>query len=111
MKRMIFELLQQNPNWSHNDFQNYLGNSVVDSWFCDPVTITELNQLIKDLRISKSPGPDEIGPKLVKLIAPMILEPLVHIYNLSFSSGVVPDKLKVAKIVPVFKKRRPKYTW
>ena len=37
----------------------------------------------------------------------MILEPLVHIHNLSFSSGVVPDKLKVAKIVPVFKKGDP----
>jgi hypothetical protein len=37
----------------------------------------------------------------------MILEPLVHIYNLSFLSGVVPDKLKVAKIVPVFKKGDP----
>ena len=106
-QNLVTLLLQQNPNWSHNDFQNYLGNSVVDSLFCDPVTITELSQLIKDLRISKSPGPDEIGPKLVKLIAPMILEPLVHIYNLSFSSGVVPDKLKVAKIVPVFKKGDP----
>jgi hypothetical protein len=106
-QNLVTLLLQQNPNWSHNDFQNYLGNSVVDSLFCDPVTIKELNQLIKDLRISKSPGPDEIGPKLVKSIAPMILEPLVHIYNLSFLSGVVPDKLKVAKIVPVFKKGDP----
>jgi Reverse transcriptase (RNA-dependent DNA polymerase) len=37
----------------------------------------------------------------------MILQPLVHIYNLSFLSGVVPYKLKVAKIVPVFKKGDP----
>jgi hypothetical protein len=64
--------------------------------FCDPVTVKELNEFIKDLRISKAPRPDEIGQKHVNLIAPKILEPLVHIYNLSFSSGVVPDTLKVA---------------
>jgi hypothetical protein len=51
-QNLVTSLLQQNPNWSHNEFKNYLGNSVVDSLFCDPVTVKELNQLIKDLRIS-----------------------------------------------------------
>ena len=29
--------------------------------------------------------------------------PLAHIFNLSLSSGVVPDNMKIAKIVPIFK--------
>lgn len=86
-QNLVTALLQQNPNWSHNDFKKYLSKPVVNSLFCDPVTINELNQLIKDIRISKTPGPDEIGPKLVKLIASVITEPLAHIYNLSFLSG------------------------
>jgi hypothetical protein len=35
------------------------------------------------------------------------VESLVYLYNLSSSTGCVPDKLKIAKIVPVFKKCDP----
>ena len=33
-----------------------------------------------------------------------IVDPLVHIFNLSLESGVVPDSYKIAKIIPIFKK-------
>ena len=52
---------------------------------------------------NKSPGPDNFGPTLVKEMAGLIIEPLLFIYNL-FSTGVVPDKLKVAKVIPIYKK-------
>ena len=32
-----------------------------------------------------------------------ILTPLTHICNLSFQSGKVPDKMKIAKVVPIYK--------
>jgi hypothetical protein len=32
-----------------------------------------------------------------------ISEPLAHIYNLSFSSGIIPEKLKIAVVTPIFK--------
>ena len=31
--------------------------------------------------------------------------PLIHIYNLSFKTGIVPDLLKVAKVIPILQKR------
>ena len=52
-------------------------------------------------------GPDNIGPKLIKEVTEILIDPLVHIFNLSLTTGVVPDKLKVAKITPVFKKGDP----
>jgi hypothetical protein len=37
-----------------------------------------------------------------KIIA-NIFVPLLHIFNLSFINGIIPQQLKIAKIVPVFK--------
>jgi hypothetical protein len=67
----------------------------------------ELKKLIENLRDRKAPGPDSISNKLVKQTATVLLNPLVHLYNLSFCTGTVHDKLKLAKIIPIFKKGDP----
>ena len=64
---------------------------------------SELVSLINKLNSNKAAGPDSIGPRLLKLVAPVILSPLLHIFNLSFSTGAFPDRLKLAKVIPVFK--------
>jgi hypothetical protein len=33
-----------------------------------------------------------------------VSEPLTYIYNWSFSSGTVPNKLKIAQVIPIYKK-------
>jgi len=53
---------------------------------------------------NKSPGIDNIGPKILKEVCLDIVNPLTHIFNLSFSTGVVPDSLKLAKVIPIYKK-------
>ena len=40
---------------------------------------------------------------IVKLSAKEISEPLTHIFNLTFSTGVIPDDLNVPLITPIFK--------
>ncbi|ELU06374.1 hypothetical protein CAPTEDRAFT_123912, partial [Capitella teleta] len=42
--------------------------------------------------------------QLVKLL----ISPLLHILNLSFLDGTVPCKMKIARVVPLFKKGFPK---
>ena len=86
-----------------NSHRAYCKNFVKNSIFCDPVHKLELKKLIENLRDRKAPGPDSISNKLVKQAAAVLLDPLVHIYNLSFCNGTVPDKLKLAKVNPVFK--------
>ena len=87
-----------------SNFQQYC-QSVSNRMFCEPVNFPELVSIIKNMKKNKSPGPDNIGTSILNQIAPSILHPLLHIINLSFSSGSVPDSLKIAKVVPVFKKR------
>ncbi len=42
--------------------------------------------------------------KVLKLLNPLISSPLSEIINESFLSGIFPDKMKVAKVIPLFKK-------
>ena len=42
--------------------------------------------------------------KILKLAKEQIAEHLCFIYNLSFTTGIFPDNLKIAKVAPVYKK-------
>jgi hypothetical protein len=53
---------------------------------------------------NKAPGPDNIRPNLIKYIAEIIWYPLLHIFNVSLSMGKIPNQLKIAKVVPIYKK-------
>ena len=59
--------------------------------------------IIRNLKAKKSSGFDEISCYLVQLSSHLIIDPLTHIINISLSTGEVPTKMKLAKIVPVFK--------
>ena len=46
---------------------------------------------------------NKIDMILVKKIIREIAKPLTHIFNLSFQTGIVPNKMKIAKVIPLFK--------
>jgi len=91
-------------NSCQTSFIDYCSPSVLNSMICNDVDQYELLSLISTLNSSKSPGPDNIGPKLIKEVAYCITEPLLYVINMSFHSGVFPDCLKIAKVVPIYKK-------
>ena len=47
---------------------------------------------------------DSIGNLIVKNVAHIVSRPLADIFNLSLSTGSVPEQLKVAKVIPIYKK-------
>jgi len=49
-------------------------------------------------------GHDNIIPKLLKIIGNEIIDPLLYICNLCFSTGSIPNALKMAKVTTVYKK-------
>ena len=49
-------------------------------------------------------GPDGIHTRLIVEVADEIITPLEHIYNMSIFTGVVPSDLKIAKVIPIFRK-------
>jgi len=40
-------------------------------------------------------------------MAEWLVDPLVYIFNLSLSTGIIPNNFKTAKVIPVFKKGDP----
>ena len=55
------------------------------------------------LSVDKAMGLDGIPSRFVKDSASIIVCPITHIINLSIKQGVVPDDLKSARVVPLFK--------
>lgn len=85
-----------------NYFKNYLLNSPNFSMYMYPTTNTEIIKYIKSLKTS-SCGHDDIPPVVLKNAADEIAVPLTHIVNLTLKTGIFPDALKKAKVIPLFK--------
>jgi len=100
--------LQNNSPNSFISFKNYFDSPSKNSILVYPVSCEELSRLIANLNTSKSAGPDNIGPKLVKAVFANICTPLLYIFNLSLSNGIVPDQLKLAKVGAIYKKGEKK---
>lgn len=76
--------------------------SQIRSFFLFPVSLDECNKIIQNLKITKT-SIDYIPVKLFKSISSSIIKPLTQLINGSLLSGVFPDRLKIARITPIFK--------
>ena len=71
--------------------------------FLAPVDEIEVQGIIRKLKNKRTSGPDGIPDFLVKECGKELLTPLTHIINCSFETGIFPERLKVARIKPIFK--------
>ena len=63
-----------------------------------------LGKKLNKLKENKAMGPERIHPKVLKECAGQLPGPLTRWFNLSLSSGVVPESWRRAKVNPIFKK-------
>ena len=75
------------------------------SIFTAPTNEFEIQRLIGALPNKKSSGHDNIDNVLLKKIAVEIAPVLASIFNHSLLSGVFPDIMKLAEVVPLFKSK------
>jgi len=78
--------------------------SKVDSFGLTEITKDELMQLSYTIHPSHAKGVDDIDPTIALKSLPNIILPLTEIINCSFKTGLFPQALKIAKVVPIFKK-------
>ena len=91
---------------SDKDSSFYLKGNYLSSLYFHPIVEDDIRVIIHSLRNSAA-GWDEVDPKAVKYVSTAILQPLTFIVNLSLTTGVFPDVLKIAKIIPLYKKGDP----
>ena len=84
-------------------FSEYMHFNATSSMFLDPTCADEVSNIVMGFKDKKSCGYDGLPMFIIKRINNFISTPLAHICNLTFLNGVFPDKMKIAKIIPLFK--------
>ena len=92
---------------ANTNYGVHLTNHNENSIFLNSVTKTEICNIVCKFKNNKSAGTNGIKPGLIKSVITYISDPLCQIFNLSLSNGVFPNKLKVAKVTPIFKSGDP----
>ena len=88
---------------STSSFRSFLSGSFINSIFLEPVTEHEISEICASFRAGTSAGFDQVTMDVVKQTINLVIAPLTHIMNLSLSSGLVPEQMKVARVIPLFK--------
>ena len=86
------------------NFKSYLNRAIDTSFEFKPISTNEVAAAIKNLKNTSSHGNDHLSSQLIKRLSPHIITPITKIINQSLKTGIFPDALKVAKVVPIFKK-------
>ncbi|CAM5162260.1 unnamed protein product [Natator depressus] len=64
----------------------------------------QVKNYLDKLDVFKSPGPDEMHPRILKELTEEISEPLTIIFEKSWKTEEIPEDWKRANIVPIYKK-------
>ena len=86
-----------------NDFKTHLRDSYIDSFVMHSTDPNEVIRIVYGFSNKCSYGADFIPVSIMKDCIVQIAEVLSHIINSSFSSGIFPNELKIAKVYPIFK--------
>ena len=92
------KLVKKSQNVPHSDknFQDFMPESFIHSMFIETVEQSEVYAIANKLKSKLSHGHDDISTKLLKNTITNILQPITHIINVSFNTGVVPQEMKIS---------------
>ena len=91
-----------NKNYSY-----YLNKQINSTFNFKNIAEIIVKKTINNLPTKNICGYDDISSKLLKVIAPVISKPLTLLINQVLNTGIFPDKLKIAKVIPIYKKGDP----
>ena len=92
----------QLPN--DKNFKDYLLNPCNQNFLFSKVDIPYVEKIIDSLKPKSSCGIDRLSTNLLKSCKSELARPLMLIFNQCVETGEFPDSLKIAKVIPIYKK-------
>ena len=88
---------------SNTNFESYLPN-ITTSFLEKPLKEKEFKDAFLALKTNNSPGNDNLHVNVIRKLYHELKIPLMNIFSLSLKKGIFPEKMKIAKVSPIFKK-------
>ena len=99
------KILNERKYNGDGNYHTYLSpQPTPESIFLRPCDSVEISSIINKFNVYKGTGPNSIPPLFLHHMLSALAEPLSMIANICFATGKHPEKLKIAKITPIYKK-------
>jgi hypothetical protein len=92
------------PQGNNDNYTRFLGAPCPNTFFCENISELEVLEELKKHKITNKSTYESLKPSVLLSVADIIVPPLTYIYNISLEQGTFPEKLKIARVIPVFKK-------
>ena len=86
------------------NFKDFLKNPSISQFNFHTITEEDTTKSINELRNKSSKGVDGISSILLKQLKTELCKPITHLINCSIVTGLFPNKLKTARVIPIYKK-------
>ena len=98
-------ILEGNKSFEGNvSFKRFMPPSTSESIVYDPVDAEEVCNVVSQFNISKGCGPYSIPIQMLYHMRQHLAKPISCITNICLMTGIHPDKLKLQKVIPIYKK-------
>ena len=84
-------------------FETYVKKAESEFTAFQPVTISQVYQLLTGLSNNKATGVDKISSKIIKIASSAIADSLTRIFNQAITLSSFLDKWKTARVIPLYK--------